>query len=56
MSFVSLIRFAYPSAAALLLLALATLLIFTSTSSVVAPTSDFRDAKPPPIRDFERLR
>ena len=55
MSFVSLIRFAYPSAAALLLLALAMLEIFTLIPSV-ASTTGFRDATPPTVHDFEGLR
>jgi len=55
MSFVSFTRFAYPTAAALLLVALAMLEIFTSTSSV-APTSGFWDATPPTVSDFEGLR
>ena len=56
MFFVSSTKVAYPTAAALLLLALVMLMIFTSNSSVVPPTSDFRDARSPTVRDFEQLR
>ena len=55
MSFVSFTRLAYPTAAALLLLALAMLEIFTSISSV-ASTTGFGDATPPTVHDFEGLR